>query len=89
MVKPTQLMDHLDEGELRRRMKAAKDLDNFQRWQSIFLASRGLPLKLVTEYVGSTTAAVNQWVHQYNHYGPDGFERSPLHAPFSGFDHLP
>lgn len=88
-MKRTELVDHLNESELRRRMKAAKDLEHFQRWQSIFLASRGLPLKLVAEYVGSTTAAVNQWIRQYNQHGPDGFDRSPLHGPFSGVNHLP
>jgi len=88
-VKPTQLLNHLNENELRRRMKAAKDLEHFQRWQSIFLASRGLPLKLVAEYVGSTTAAVNQWVRQYNHEGPDALDRFPVHGPFSGVAHLP
>ncbi len=88
-MKPAKLMNHLNESELKRRMKAAKDHDHFQRWQSIYLTSRGLPVKIVAEYVGSTTSAVHRWVHQYNHYGPDGFERPPLITPLSGFDYLP
>ena len=87
-MRRTKLMEHLSESELRSRVKAAKDHEGFQRWQSILLASKGLPLKLVAEYVGSTSGAVHQWVHQYNHYGPDGFERPPVNPPFSGFDHL-
>ena len=82
-------MKHLSESELKRRMKAAKDYDHFQRWQSIYLASRGIPLQIVAEYVGSTMGAVHQWVKQYNHYGPDGFEKPPLSTPLPGFDYLP
>ena len=86
---PTKLMDHLDETELRQRMKAAKDLDHFRRWQSIFLTSRGLPARLVAEYVGSPTMDVHRWVHDYNHYGPDGLDRTPPSGVVSGLVHLP
>ena len=80
---------HLDEKELKMRMKAAKDHEHFQRWHSVYLASKGLPLKIVAEYVGTTLGAVHQWLRQYSHYGPDGFEKAPLSTPRKGFDHLP
>ena len=85
---PTQLMDHLGEPEIRQRMRAAKDLDHFRRWQSIFLLSRGLPPRIVAEYVGSPTTDVHRWVASYNDYGPDaldgtfaGMVMGPVHLP--------
>ncbi|HEY3275305.1 MAG TPA: helix-turn-helix domain-containing protein [Syntrophorhabdaceae bacterium] len=84
-----ELAKHLSENELKRRMKAAKDHEHFQCWHCVYLASKGLPAKIVAEYVGTTTGAVHQWVRQYNHYGPDGFEKPPLSVPRPGFEHLP
>ena len=86
---PTKLTDHLDEPELRQRMKAAKDLEHFRRWQSIFLMSRGLPPRIVAEYVGSPTVDVHRWVAHYNHFGPDGLDGAALPGMVLGMDHLP
>jgi len=72
-MRPTKLMDHLDQDELKKRMKASADRDQFQRWQSIFLTGKGLSSEIVAEYVGTTKGTVHQWVYQYNHDGPDGF----------------
>jgi transposase len=73
MMRPTKLMNHLEQHELRKRMKASKDREQFQRWQSIFLTGKGLQAGVVAEYVGTTRGTVHQWVYQYNHDGPDGF----------------
>lgn len=86
---PMKLMDHLDEPEIRERMKAAKDLEHFRRWQSIFLMSRGLPPRIVAEYVGSPTADVHRWVRNYNNFGPDGLDSPALPGMMVGVDHLP
>jgi len=72
-MRPTKLMNHLDQNELKKRMKASVDREQFQRWQSIFLTSKGLSSAIVAEYVGCTKGTVHQWVYQYNHDGPDGF----------------
>jgi transposase len=72
-MRPTKLTNHLDQDELRVRMKTSTDREQFQRWQSIFLTSKGLSSEVVAEYVGCTKGTVHQWVYQYNHAGPDGF----------------
>lgn len=72
-MRPTKLMDHLDQDELKKKMKASVDREQFQRWQSIFLTSKGLSSEVVAEYVGCTKGTVHQWVYQYNHEGSDGF----------------
>ena len=72
-MRPTKLMNHLDQDELKKKMKASADREQFQRWQSIFLTSKGLSSEVVAEYVGCTKGTVHQWVYQYNHEGPDGF----------------
>jgi transposase len=66
-------MNHLDQDELKKRMRASKEREQFQRWQSIFLTGKGLPSDVVAEYVGTTQGTVHQWVFEYNHGGPDGF----------------
>lgn len=72
-MRPTKLMNRLEEHELKKRTKASKDREQFQRWQSIFLTSKGLQAGVVAEYLGTTRGTVHQWVYQYNHDGPDGF----------------
>ena len=71
-MRPTKLMNHFDEEGLKKQMKASADTDQFRRWQAIFLTSKGLTSKVVAEYVGTTKGTVHQWVHQYNHNGPNG-----------------
>ena len=72
-MRPTKLMTHLDQEEIKRRMKASEDRKQFQRWQCIFLTGKGLQADVVADCVGITPGTVHQWVHRYNHEGPDGF----------------
>jgi transposase len=67
------LVNHLSQDEIRKRMVTSKEREQYQRWQSIFLTSKGLQSNIVAEYVGTTKGTVHQWVYQYNHDGPDGF----------------
>ena len=71
-MRPTQLMNHLSQDELKKRMKTSADREQFQRWQAIFLAGKGLSSEAVADYVGTTKGTVHQWLYQYNHNGPDG-----------------
>jgi transposase len=71
-MRPTKLMNHLDEEGLKKQMKASINREQFQRWQVIFLTSKGLTSEVVADYVGTTKGTVHQWVFQYNHNGPDG-----------------
>ncbi len=68
-----QVNEHLDQDELKKRMKTSSDREQFQRWQSIFLTGKGLSSEAVAEYVGCTKGTIHQWVYHYNHEGPDGF----------------
>jgi transposase len=70
-MRPTKLVSHLDQEELKERMKSSKNRDQFQRWQSLFLLSKGLQTDLVAEYVGATVGTIHQWVYRYNHEGPE------------------
>ena len=71
-MRPTKLMNHLDEEGLKKQMKASADREQFQRWQAIFLTSKGLRSGVVAEYVGIAKGTIHQWVYRYNHNGPDG-----------------
>ena len=72
-MRSTTLVNHLDQDEIKKRMVTSKEREQYQRWQSIFLASKGLQAHIIAEYVGTTKGTVHQWVYQYNHDGPDGF----------------
>ena len=72
-MRSTTLVNHLDQDEIRKRMVTSKQRGQYQRWQSIFLTSKGLQADIIAEYVGTTKGTVHQWVYQYNHDGPDGF----------------
>ena len=72
-MRSTTLVNHLNQDEIRERMVTSKEREQYQRWQSIFLTSKGLQSDIVAEYVGTTKGTVHQWVYQYNHGGPDGF----------------
>lgn len=72
-MRSTTLVNHLDQDEIRKRMVTSKEREQYRRWQSIFLTSKGLQADIIAEYVGTTKGTVHQWVYQYNHDGPDGF----------------
>lgn len=71
-MRPTKLMNHLDEEGLKKQMKASADREQFQRWQAIFLTSKGLRSEVVADYVGIAKGTIHQWIYQYNHNGPAG-----------------
>jgi transposase len=53
-------------------MLASKDRQQFQRWQVIFIMStQKYEAYEVAKLVGVTKGTVYQWVHTYNHKGPD------------------
>jgi transposase len=72
-MRSTTLVNHLNQDEIRDRMVRSKEREQYQRWQTIFLTSKGLQADIIAEYVGTTKGTVHQWVYQYNHDGPDGF----------------
>jgi transposase len=67
------LENHLSQDELRRRMIESEDREQFQRWQALFMVSKGLTADKTAEYVGSTSGTVHQWIFRYNHGGPERF----------------
>jgi transposase len=72
-MRKAKLANHLDESEIRKRMLASEDREQFHRWQSIYLIRKGLRAEQVAEYVGVSRGTVYQWVFHYNHEGPEQF----------------
>ena len=66
------IVSHLQPEELKDHMLASKDRQQFQRWQVIFIMStQKYRADDVAELAGVTKGTVYQWVHTYNHKGPD------------------
>ena len=66
------IVSHLTPEDLKNHMRASKDKQQFQRWQVIFIMStQKYRADEVAELVGVTKGTVYQWVHTYNHKGPD------------------
>ncbi len=58
--------------EMKARMLASDRRWQFQRWQVIYLmSSKGFRAKQTAEVVGVAKGTVYQWVHRYNHHGPE------------------
>jgi len=72
-MRKTKLREHLGQGEIREQMQKSQTREQFQRWQAIYLASKGLAVDQVAEYVGVSKGTVYQWVFQYNHEGPEAY----------------
>ncbi len=67
------LENHLSQNELRKRMIESEGREQFQRWQALFMISKGLTADKAAEYLGSTPGTVHQWIFRYNHGGPELF----------------
>lgn len=66
------IVSHLTPEELKAHMSASKDREQFQRWQVIFIMStQKYGADEVAEIAGVTKGTVYQWVHTYNHKGPE------------------
>ena len=71
-MRRTTVVSHLKPEELKEHMYASKERQQFQRWQVIFIMStRKYSADEVSGLVGVTKGTVYQWVHIYNHKGPD------------------
>jgi len=73
-MRKTKLGSHLSRKQLRKRMLETQDRGQFQRWQSLYLTSRGLQAQQVADYVGLSPGTVHQWIFQYNHQGPESLK---------------
>lgn len=64
---------HLSLEEVRERMLSTKDRGQFQRWQIIYITVlKRLEAAEVAAFVGVSPGTVHQWIHRYNHRGPEG-----------------
>ena len=70
-MRKAKLKDYLRSEELRQRMLGSKGREQFQRWQALYLTSKGLSAAEIAEYVGVSAGTVHQWVHHYNCAGPE------------------
>lgn len=73
-MRKTELRDHLEQAKIRKEMQECETREQFQRWQAIYLVSKGLRAEQVADYTGVTKGTIYQWVFQYNHEGPESFE---------------
>ncbi len=65
------IVSHLTPEELKERMLASKDREQFQRWQVIFMMNtQKYRAEEVAELVGVSKGTVYQWIHLYNHKRP-------------------
>ncbi len=73
-MRKTELKNHLDRAEIRKKMQDSETREQFQRWQAIYLVAKGLRVEQVSEYIGITKGTIYQWVFKYNHGGPQSFQ---------------
>jgi len=68
----TAIEPHLKKSELKHRMNEAQSLDQFRRWQVIYmrLAQPGLSVGAVADACGVRYRTVTQWTWMYNKFGP-------------------
>lgn len=69
------LADHLSIEDLRRRMSESVSIEQFRRYQVIFirLTSPEMPVSRVAELCSVAYRTVTQWTWLYNRLGPDGY----------------
>lgn len=66
------IVNHLKPEEVKERMLSSESRQQFQRWQVVYIAvTKHLKAEEVGELVGVTAGTVHQWLHQYNHKGPE------------------
>lgn len=71
-MRHTAVAGHLKPEEIKERMLSSESRQQFQRWQVIYITvTKRLKAEEVGELVGVCAGTVHQWVHQYNHKGPD------------------
>ena len=69
------IFSHLTPDELKDRMLESEDREQFQRWQVLFLMNtRKYGAEEVAEMVGVSQGTVYQWIHLYNHKGPESLK---------------
>jgi transposase len=68
------IVPHLSPEALKARMIASRSREQFQRWQVIYIMNtQKYRAEEVGELVGVSRGTVYQWIHLYNHKGPDAF----------------
>jgi transposase len=74
VLRATKIADHLSAENLKEMMLDSQSKEQFQRWQTIYIIkSKGLCPEETAEIVGVSTGTVHQWVHRYNHGGPEDY----------------
>lgn len=71
----TSVKPHLTQEEIKARMAEAQRLDQFKRWQVIYmrLYHPGLSVQAVADNCGVEYRTVTQWTWLYNKFGPDEY----------------
>ena len=68
----TNIRPHLKKKELKQKMEEAKSLDQFKRWQVIYmrLIQTGLSVSAIADACDVSYKTVTQWTWMYNKFGP-------------------
>lgn len=71
----TSVKDHLTKQEIKARMADALSLEQFKRWQVIYmrLSQPDLSVQAIADTCDVEYRTVTQWTWIYNKYGPDGY----------------
>jgi len=71
----TLILPHLNKSQLKQKMNDAESLDQFKRWQAIYLrlTQPGLSVESVADACGARYRTVTQWTWMYNKFGPDAY----------------
>lgn len=71
-MRTTVIVPHLSSEALKERMRASSSREQYQRWQVIYIMSKGMHrAEEVADIVGISHGTVYQWVHRYNRHGPE------------------
>ena len=64
--------DTMTADEFKFRMLNSKDLQEHNRWQTLYLAkAKGLSAQEIADIIGVSKYSVNKWVYNYNHLGEE------------------
>ena len=74
-MRETVVIDHLASSEIKNRMLESSSRQQFQRWQVIYMMGiKGFKAEDAADIAGVSTGTVYQWVHAYNHKGPEAMD---------------
>jgi transposase len=72
-MRKTTVRGYIEQSQILKEMQDSETREQFQRWQAIYLVTKGLGVEQAAEYIGVAKGTIYQWIFQYNHQGPKSF----------------